>query len=122
MNFGKQFKEGLITNNPVLVQVLGMCSVLAITTSFFNGLGMGAAVTGVSVVKHAETAGIGTKVVDNEPNNKGVPVLDQFVGKSAADAPLNVGSNVDAITGATVSTKGITAGVNAALSVAGVLG
>ena len=45
MNLGKQFKEGLITNNPVLVQVLGMCSVLAITTSFFNGLGMGAAVT-----------------------------------------------------------------------------
>ena len=45
MNFGKQFKEGLITNNPVLVQVLGMCSVLAITTSFFNGIGMGAAVT-----------------------------------------------------------------------------
>ena len=45
MNFGKQFKEGLITNNPVLVQVLGMCSVLAITTSFFNGLGMCAAFT-----------------------------------------------------------------------------
>ena len=41
MNLGKQFKEGLITNNPVLVQVLGMCSVLAITTSFFNGLGAG---------------------------------------------------------------------------------
>ena len=45
MNLGKQFKEGLITNNPVLVQVQGMCSVLAITTSFFNGIGMGAAVT-----------------------------------------------------------------------------
>ena len=25
MNFGKQFKEGLITQNPVLVQLLGMC-------------------------------------------------------------------------------------------------
>ena len=86
------------------------------------GLDAEGAVTGVSVVKHAETAGIGTKVVDNEPNNKGVGVLDQFVGMSAADLPLNVGSNVDAITGATVSTKGITAGVNAALSVAGVLG
>ena len=86
------------------------------------GLDAEGVVTGVSVVKHAETAGIGTKVVDNEPNNKGVGVLDQFVGKSVADAPLNVGSNVDAITGATVSTKGITAGVNAALSVAGVLG
>ena len=44
MNLGKQFKEGLITNNPVLVQVLGMCSTMAITTSFFNGLGMGIAV------------------------------------------------------------------------------
>ena len=44
MNFGKQFKEGLITQNPVLVQLLGMCSTLAITTSFFNGLGMGISV------------------------------------------------------------------------------
>ena len=44
MNLGKQFKEGLITNNPVLVQVLGMCSTMAITTSLFNGLGMGVAV------------------------------------------------------------------------------
>ena len=44
MNFGKQFKEGLITNTPVLVQVLGMCSTMAITTSFMNGLGMGVSV------------------------------------------------------------------------------
>ena len=45
MNFKKQFMEGLLTKNPVLVQLLGMCSTLAITTSLFNGLGMGAAVT-----------------------------------------------------------------------------
>ena len=44
MNLGKQFKEGLLTNNPVLVQVIGMCSTMAITTSLFNGLGMGVAV------------------------------------------------------------------------------
>ena len=44
MNFGKQLKEGLITNNPVLVQVLGMCSTMAITTSIMNGLGMGVSV------------------------------------------------------------------------------
>ena len=86
------------------------------------GLDAEGAVTGVSIVKHSETAGIGTKVVENEPNNAGVGVLDQFVGKSATDMPLNVGSNVDAITGATVSTKGVTAGVNAALAVSGVLG
>ena len=45
MNFKKQFKEGLLTKNPVTVQLLGMCSTLAITTSLFNGIGMGAAVT-----------------------------------------------------------------------------
>ena len=44
MNFGKQLKEGLLTQNPVLVQLLGMCSTLAITTSISNGLGMGVAV------------------------------------------------------------------------------
>lgn len=45
MNFKRQFKEGLLTKNPVLAQLLGLCSTLAITTSFFNGLGMGLAVT-----------------------------------------------------------------------------
>ena len=44
MNFGKQLKEGLITQNPVLVQVLGMCSTMAITTSISNGIGMGISV------------------------------------------------------------------------------
>ena len=45
MNVKKQFMDGLIHQNPVTVQLLGMCSTLAITTSLFNGLGMGAAVT-----------------------------------------------------------------------------
>ena len=45
MNFKKQFSEGLLSKNPVLVQLLGLCSVLAITTSLFNGLGMGLSVT-----------------------------------------------------------------------------
>ena len=45
MDFKKQFKEGLLTKNPVFVQLLGMCSTLAITTSLFNGIGMGVCVT-----------------------------------------------------------------------------
>ena len=45
MNFKKQFHEGLLTKNPVTVQLLGMCSTLAITTSLFNGIGMGVSVT-----------------------------------------------------------------------------
>ena len=44
MNIKKQFKEGLITNNPVLVQLIGMCATMAITTSLFNGVGMGLSV------------------------------------------------------------------------------
>ena len=38
------FKEGAITNNPTFVMVLGMCPTLAVTTSAFNGLGMGVSV------------------------------------------------------------------------------
>ena len=83
------------------------------------GLDADGAVTGVSIVKNAETAGIGSKVMENEPTAKGVGVLDQFIGKNTAD--LSVGSSVDAITGATVSTKGVTTGVNAAIAVGGVL-
>lgn len=44
MNVKKQFVDGLIAQNPALVQLLGMCPLLAITTSMFNGLGMGLAV------------------------------------------------------------------------------
>ena len=44
MNPKKQFTEGLITNNPVLVQQIGMCATMAITTSLFNGVGMGLSV------------------------------------------------------------------------------
>ncbi len=40
-----QFREGLITNNPVLVQQIGMCATMAITTTLFNGIGMGLSVT-----------------------------------------------------------------------------
>ena len=45
MNVGKQIKEGLWSQNPVLVQLLGMCSTLAITTTISNGIGMGLSVT-----------------------------------------------------------------------------
>lgn len=74
-------------------------------------------VTGVSVVSHKETSGIGTKVVGNENG-----VLDQFIGMSHAGGDLAVGKNVDAITGATVSSKGVTSGVNGALAVVEAMG
>lgn len=79
------------------------------------------AVTGVSIVSNKETAGIGSKVMDNNALPSGTKVLDQFIGKSGAGS-LVVGKTVDAISGATVSSKGVTKGVNAALAVAEALG
>ena len=65
MNFKKQFNEGLLTKNPVTVQLLGMCSTLAITTSLFNGLGMGAAVTIITICSNVLISAL-RKVIPNE--------------------------------------------------------
>ena len=85
------------------------------------GVDANKAITGISVVSHAETSGIGTKVCGNMPNDDGVPVLDQFVGMSGAGT-LKVGKTVTPISGATVSTKGVTKGANAALAAVAALG
>lgn len=41
MKLKKIFFDGIFSNNPVLVQLVGMCSVLAVTTSVVNAIGMG---------------------------------------------------------------------------------
>ena len=65
MNFKKQFNEGLLTKNPVTVQLLGMCSTLAITTSLFNGIGMGLAVTIILTCSNVLISAL-RKVIPNE--------------------------------------------------------
>ncbi|HCS11497.1 MAG TPA: electron transport complex subunit RsxE [Clostridiales bacterium] len=47
MNKLEIFKNGVTTENPILVQQVGMCATLAITTSLINGIGMGVAVIAV---------------------------------------------------------------------------
>ena len=91
------------------------------TITMMVGVDANKAITGISVVSHAETSGIGTKVMGNEPNTAGDPVLDQFMGLSGSGS-LVVGKTITAISGATVSTKGITMGANAALAAAEALG
>ena len=81
------------------------------------GIDADLAVTGVAIVDHAETSGIGSKVMENSLTGSGERVLDQFIGRSEAGS-LAVKSNIDAISGATVSTQGVTKGVNAALAAA----
>ena len=65
MNFKKQLKEGILTKNPVTVQLLGMCSTMAITTSLFNGLGMGLAVTIILTCSNILISAL-RKVIPNE--------------------------------------------------------
>ena len=52
VNYGKIFTDGIIKNNPVLVQMVGMCSVLAISSSLINAVGMGVSVTFVLVMSN----------------------------------------------------------------------
>ena len=85
------------------------------------GVDANKALTGVSVVSHSETGGIGTKVVNNDPSTAGTPVLDQFIGMSGSGS-LVVGKTVSPISGATVTTKGIAAGANAALAAVEAMG
>lgn len=40
-NLMKIFKNGIIDENPIFVQVIGMCPTLAVTSSAMNGIGMG---------------------------------------------------------------------------------
>ena len=44
MNRKQQLFEGFFTNNPVLVQQIGLCATMAISTTLFNGIGMGLSV------------------------------------------------------------------------------
>ena len=45
----KVLRDGIIFDNPVLIQVVGMCSTLATSTSIINGAGMGLSTTAVLI-------------------------------------------------------------------------
>ena len=60
-----QFKEGLFTNNPVLVQLIGMCPTLATSTSLKNGIGMGLAATAVLICSNIAISAL-RKIIPNK--------------------------------------------------------
>ncbi len=65
MTFRSQLKDGLLRKNPVLVQLLGMCSTMAITTSLFNGVGMGLSVTVILILSNIFISAL-RKVIPNK--------------------------------------------------------
>ncbi|QSX07980.1 RnfABCDGE type electron transport complex subunit G [Alkalibacter rhizosphaerae] len=85
-----------------------------------TGIALDGTVTGMRVVSHSETPGLGAK--STEP-----AFMDQFQGLSAGE-PVSViksgtsqGNEVNAITGSTITSQGVTDGVNASIEVFGEL-
>ena len=77
-------------------------------------------VLGISIIKHTETAGLGAVAAAGTP--AGEAFRGQFVGQSGSVAVTKDGGAMDSITGATITSRAICVGVNAALACAATLG
>jgi len=77
-------------------------------------------ILGISVISHTETAGLGA--VAAARNSAGEAFRGQFVGMSDGLAVTKDGGEVDSITGATITSRAICEGINAALACARNLG
>ena len=77
-------------------------------------------VTGISIISHTETAGLGaTAAADTDA---GRAFRDQFIGMSGTVSVTKDGGEVDALTGATITSRAVCTGVSAALACAANLG
>ena len=84
------------------------------------GVGKDGAILGMSVVTQTETAGLGA--VCAAKTSAGEDFRGQYIGKSGTLAVSKDGGEINAITGATITSRAVTAGVNAALACAAELG
>ena len=71
-------------------------------------------IKGVSILEHQETPGLGSRINDSAPGEKAPYFLRQFRGKPAKT--VAIGRDVDAITGATISSKAVTDAINKTVS------
>ena len=90
------------------------------TITMMVGIDNEGKVLGISVVSHTETAGLGAVADADTP--KGIAFREQFVGTSGSVSVTKDGGMMDAITGATITSRAICVGVNAALDCVAGLG
>ena len=90
------------------------------TITMMVGVDAEGKVLGISIIKHTETAGLGAVAAAGTP--AGEAFRGQFVGTSGSVAVTKDGGTMDAITGATITSRAICDGVNAALACAATLG
>ena len=84
------------------------------TITMMVGVDLEGKVLGISVISHTETKGLGE--VAAAQNAKGEAFRGQFVGQSGELAVSKDGGTIEAITGATITSRAVTAGVNAAIA------
>ena len=84
------------------------------TITMMVGVDLEGKVLGISVISHSETKGLGE--VAAAQSAKGQAFRDQFVGQTGGLAVTKDGGTVEAITGATITSRAVTAGVNAAVA------
>ena len=90
------------------------------TITMMVGVDTEGKVLGISIISHTETAGLGAVAAAGTP--AGESFRGQFVGASGSVSVTKDGGTMDAITGATITSRAVTAGVNAALACVAGLG
>ena len=90
------------------------------TITMMVGIDNEGKVLGISVVNHTETAGLGAVADADTP--KGIAFREQFMGASGSVSVTKDGGTMDAITGATITSRAICVGVIAALDCVAGLG
>ena len=83
------------------------------TITMMVGVNKDGAVLGIAVISHTETAGLGS--IAGEKSSKGEAFRAQFEGLSGILAVTKDGGQIDAISSATITSRAVTQGVNAAL-------
>ena len=90
------------------------------TITMMVGVDFEGKVLGISIISHTESAGLGAVAAGS--NSAGVAFRDQFIGLSGSVSVSKDGGTVDAITNATITSRAVCDGVNAALACAAKLG
>lgn len=70
------------------------------------GVDLSGTIQGVAILEHSETPGLGAKINEIRPSESEPWFLRQFKGKSAGGIAIK--KDIDAITGATISSKAVT--------------
>ena len=90
------------------------------TITMMVGIDNEGKVTGISVISHTETAGLGAVAAEN--TSRGEEFRGQFAGLSGTVSVTKDGGQVEAISGATITSRAICKGVEAALAVVAAMG